>query len=165
MEVLDGEDLYNLIYRRYTKDQRGWSFTISPSDRHGFFDALVTNPEEGWHLKLDTIFKPSPIVIGARMEGTPVPRSPVNGFPFGFRELQPSWLEQFGPHEGPGLPPQLTAALASMKPVVPRRGRVYAQGPFVLSGKRAAPKDLLELDERLSSEMLRRVRYRYPGYG
>jgi len=167
MEVLEGDALYDRIFRRYARDQRGWSFTVSPSATHGFFDALVANGQEGWQLKFDTIYKPSPIVIGASIESVkPARRTPVGGLSFGFRELQPSWVEQLRAEEVT-IPRQLAALLASMKPVVPQEGRMYAQGPFVLSGRDQSPRSASRstLDDRLSSEMLRRVRNRYPGYG
>ncbi len=169
MEVLDGDVLYDLILKRYARDQHGWSFTVSPAARHGFFDALVANGEESWQLKFDTLFKPSPLVIGASVDSErPTVGARVNPFSFGFRELQQSWLEQLGAQEeGVAMPKQLAALLASMKPVVPRPGRAYAQGPFVLSGRTsvALTKSQSDVDVRLSSEMLRLVRNRYPGYG
>jgi len=169
MEVLDGDVLYDLIFERYTRDQHGWSFTVAPAATHGFFDALVMNREEAWQLKFDTLFKPSPLVIGAGVGSVKPTRGPsINPFSFGFRELRPSWVEQLGAREeGVSMPSRLAALLASMKPVVPQPGRAYAQGPFVLSGKGplALSRSQAEVDERLSSEMLKLVRNRYPGYG
>jgi hypothetical protein len=167
MEILDGDVLYDLIFKRYTKDQRGWSFTLSPAAKHGFFDALVANRDETWQLKFDTLFKPSPLVIGATIESE-TPSARVNPFPFGFREIRPSWAEQLGSQEqGVTLPRQLAAVLASLKPVVPRPGRSYAQGPFVLSGRGPTPRmgSQAEVDDRLSSDLLKLVRNRYPSYG
>jgi hypothetical protein len=169
MEVLVGDVMYDIIFKTYSRDQHGWSFTVSPAAKHGFFDALVANREEAWQLKFDTLFKPSPLVIGASVgskepDGAP----PDNPFPFGFRELHPSWVERLGARdEGVAMPRQLAALLAAMKPVVPQPGRAYAQGPFVLSGMPsvALTKSAADVDERLSSEMLKLVRNRYPGYG
>jgi hypothetical protein len=169
MEVLEGDVIYDIIFKRYSRDQQGWSYTLSPAAKHGFFDARVANREEAWQLKFDTLFKPSPLVLGASMDSEePVGNKRVNPFPFGFRELQPSWVEELGAHEeGSGMPRQLAALLASMKPVVPRPGRAYAQGPFVLSGSGpvALTGTQADVDEQLSSRMLRLVRNRYPGYG
>jgi hypothetical protein len=169
MEVLSGDVLYEVIFQRYARNQRGWSFKVSPSEKHGFFDAFVANGEEAWQLKFDTIFKPSPLVIGASAEPERQNLRQDSGrFSFGYRELQPSLVERLGAEEeGDALPKQLAALLASMKPVVPRPGKVYAQGPFILSGRGQAPttRSQATLDDRLSSEMLRLVRNRYPGYG
>jgi len=169
MEVLDGDVLYDLIFKRYSRDQHGWSFIVSPAASHGFFDALVANGEESWQLKFDTLFKPSPLVLGASVDSEkPARGARANAFSFGFRELQQPWLERLGAQEeGVAMPGQLAALLASMKPVVPRPGRAYAQGPFVLSGRTslALTQSQLDVDARLSSEMLRLVRNRYPGYG
>ncbi|HEV2390208.1 MAG TPA: hypothetical protein VGS04_05735, partial [Nitrososphaerales archaeon] len=66
MEIFEGDTLYRMLLQRYSKNPRGWSFTVSPSSSGGFFDARVGGPEESWHLKLDTIYKPSPFVLGAK---------------------------------------------------------------------------------------------------
>src|SRR5580698_551935 len=65
MEILDGTVISEIIFKRYARNPDGWSFTVSPSRSHGFYDAVITNAEESWHLKLDTIFKPNPMVLGS----------------------------------------------------------------------------------------------------
>jgi len=169
MEVLEGRALYDTIMARYSRDQTGWSFVVSPSSSHGFFDALVSNREESWHLKFDTLYKPNPLVLGASVGGLRGPANPsADRFSFGFREMEASWLDVLRQQdEGAAIPEGLIARLASMKPVVPRSGRAYAQGPFKLSetGSVAREIGLASVDERLSSEMIRLMRNRYPGYG
>ena len=32
-----------------------------------FFDAIVSNPNEVWQLKIDSIYKPNPLIIGTRL--------------------------------------------------------------------------------------------------
>lgn len=164
MDVLDGDVLYDIILKKYTRNQRGWSFRISPSERYGF-DGLVTNGKEGWQLKFDTIFRPSPIVIGAPSEQNSTGGLRANAFPFGFRELEPSLFQRLlGGEDGSSVPAEVASILASVKPVVPRPGKLYAQGPFILSGRTAAPPLDESIDARLSTELQKRVRDRYPGY-
>ena len=88
MEFLEGKDLMRRMLEGYSRDPRGWSFVVSPS-RSGFFDAAVTGPEGTWMLKIDSLFKPFPTVIGSRSgEGLKGPRGP---FPYGYRALPPTW--------------------------------------------------------------------------
>lgn len=162
MEIVDGETLYELIFRRYSRNPRGWSFSISPS-HDGFFDAQVENAEDAWRLKFDTIFKPSPLVLGSSTEPsrrTPGPRSPIQ---FGFRKLDPSLRAEL--ERGDGTSARLAAFLASMEPTVPKQGGSYAEGPFVLTPPARLSRTQSRVDERLSSEMRKLVQRRYPGYG
>lgn len=168
MDLLDGDVAYDLIFKSYARNQKGWRFTLSPSANHGFFDAFVTNADEGWQLKFDTVFKPSPIVLGARVEPSRSQvAAPPNRFSFGYRPLGPSFIQQLKGLEQGVLPGRLAAALATAKPVVPQAGRAYAQGPIILTQTKpgAFSPEQVRIDERLSSEMLKRVRVRYPGYG
>jgi hypothetical protein len=163
MEILDGDVLYELIFRRYSKNPRGWSFTVSPSSSHGFFDALVQSPEEAWQLKFDTIFKPSPLVLGASTNIQSAKRRQSRPMQFGFRELDRSLRAEI--ENGGGRSNKLAAFLASMDPVVPKRGGSYAEGPFVLAPASKLDRTQSKLDERLSSEMRKLFQRRYPGYG
>jgi hypothetical protein len=53
------------------------------------------------------------------------------------------------------------------EPVVPEEGKSYAQGPLLLTGPRKAAlsRGQAEIDAKLSSEMRRLLRLRYPVYG
>ena len=163
MEILEGETLYKTLLQRYSKNPSGWSFSISPSRNHGFFDALVASPDESWQLKLDTIFKPAPFVMGARSEVEQknlVSQSPVS---FGFRRINPEHMAQFGAADDAA---KLLAFLSSMKPVAPNAGGSYLEGPFLYSQARTIEMSRHQqtIDERLSSELLKLVRRRYPSY-
>ena len=164
MEILDGRAISEAIFRRYAGNPNGWRYTISPSNSHGFYDALVSNAEESWQIKLDTIFKPNPLVIGTwsgtdrDQDSSPAPLS------FGYRELDPLVMRKIAEEVEPT---RLVDWLGSLAPVVPRDGRAYAHGPFVLG---TVPRKIhgdaqARVDERLSSEMLKLLRSRYPGYG
>ncbi len=166
MEILEGEALYRALLQRYSQDPRGWSFTVSQSPKSGFFDALVAGPDEVWQLKLDTVYKPSPLVLGSRTEqgqpsATPPPIS------FGFR--------RFDPREAPGLLDgssqsisDLLTFLQSVNPVAPTGRGSYIQGPFLFANpghvSRSLNGEQQTVDLRLSEEMLKLVRSRYPSY-
>jgi len=168
MEFLEGEGLKKRLLESYSRNPSGWAFVISPSPRSGFLDAVVTGPEEAWMLKIDSLFKPFPTVLGAAAEEAPA--RPATSFPFGFRKLSPKMILQLlgGGTHGPSE--ERIAGMLSVlrsKTVVPEEGASYAQGPFVLTdpGKMGLSERQRELDERLTSEMRRFLRTRYPAYG
>jgi len=168
MEILEGRALMRRIMESYSRDPKGWSFMVSPSPGSAFFDATVSGPDAAWMLKIDTLFKPSPIIIGSAAEAlTSKPQEP---FPYGYRELPPGLALQIMETEGGG--PSLSArrqllSVLKSEPVVPESGGSYAEGPLVL----AAPSRLnlsesqREVDAKLASEMRRLLRIRYPAYG
>ncbi len=162
MEILEGDSLSRILLQRYLKEPRDWNFVISPS-RVGFFKALVYNKSEAWQLKFDSIFKPTPIILGAQTE--PLQNfesaSPVS---FGYRrlDLRIALALLRGPtSDAPDL-----MSIMSLEPIVPREGGSYAKGPFVFTNH-DSPKfsdEQKALDERLSSELRRRLQTRYPSY-
>lgn len=165
MEILEGDALYRALLQRYSGNPRGWSFTVSPS-HSGFFDAIVAGPGESWHLKLDTIFKPSPLVLGAKTD-LDVSRETPSALSFGFRTVD----QQEAPYlldDSPEGMNRLLAFLASVNPVAPIRPGSYIQGPYLYSsvGRRAGSmtREQQRVDGRLSDEMLKLLRRRYPSY-
>ena len=57
MEILDEKILAKQIFKKYSVNPRNWNFIISTNSiRDGFFDATVTNSDESWQLKIDSIF-------------------------------------------------------------------------------------------------------------
>jgi hypothetical protein len=168
MEILEGSELKRRMLETYAKDPRGWSFTISPSPSSGFLDATVAGPDYAWMLKIDSLFKPTPIVIGSPAES--LRRRPGGPFPYGYRDLPPELALQLmgGGRETPSGPLQrrLLSVLGS-EPVVPEIGGSYAEGPLVFTGPGSVSLSdkQKEVDARLASEMRRLLRLRYPAYG
>jgi len=118
-------------------------------------------------LKIDSLFKPYPIVIGSSAET--FHRKPRGPFPYGYRALPPDLALHL---LGEGVEPRdktlanLLSVLQS-EPVVPEQGRAYAEGPLLLTGpSRVRLTDSQKaIDARLASEMRRLLRLRYPAYG
>lgn len=166
MEVLEGEGLYRVLLQRYAKNPLGWSFTISPSTRNGFFDAYVGGPEDSWHLKLDTIFKPSPLVLGAKTELGPAARQET-ALSFGFRRVDQRETAALldGSPEAMG---RLVSFLSKVDPVVPTGPGSFVQGPFLYTGRgpstASMTREQQRVDSTLSTEMLKLLRRRYPSY-
>lgn len=166
MEILEGDALYRVLLQRYSKDPRGWSFTISPSRSNGFFDARVGGPDESWHLKLDTIYKPSPFVLGAKTEPD-LARNPPSPLSFGFRRVNPQEAPVILDDSQEGMA-RLLAFLSRVNPVAPTGPGSYIQGPYVFSSRGKAAGSMTReqqtVDGRLSDEMLKLVRRRYASY-
>ena len=168
MDLMEGRDLKRRMMESYSRNPRGWSFVLSPSPRFGFFDAAVSGPDMAWMIKLDTLFKPSPIVIGSEVEA--FPRRPAGPFSYGYRALPPELaLQIMGGGEGGPREKTLAELLSVMKsePVPPETGRAYAEGPLMLAGpgQVSLSRSHKEMDDRLSSEMRRLLKLRYPAYG
>jgi hypothetical protein len=165
MEVLEGDELYRMLLQRYSRNPRGWSFTISPSPSNGFFDARVGGPDESWQLKLDTIYKPSPFVLGAKTDQGLSKSS--NSFPFGFRRVDPQQAPALLDDSQEGMN-RLLAFLSTVNPVAPTGQGSYIQGPYLFTNRgRAASsmsREQQSVDSRLSDEMRKLVRARYPSY-
>lgn len=166
MRLLEGENLRRRIFRSYSKDPTGWSFVISPSEKFGFYDAMVSGPHGSWMLKIDSPFKPQPIVLGSPTEASSKPSGP---FPYGYRKIPSELIPEMLGDEG--YPREkMMADLVSVlrtKTVIPEEGRSYAHGPFIFTGPQGATlsERQRELDDKLSSEMHRLLRLRYPAYG
>jgi hypothetical protein len=167
MKILEGENLRRRIFQSYSKDPTGWSFVISPSEKSGFYDAAVSGSQGAWALKIDSLFKPQPIVLGSPTESSP-PKS-SDTFPYGYRKLPPELIPEMLGGEGYPREKAIASILSVLKSktVIPEEGRSYAHGPFIFTGPQKV--DLSErqreLDDKLNSEMRRLLRTRYPAYG
>jgi hypothetical protein len=166
MEILEGDALYRVLLQSYSKNPRGWSFTISPSPGNGFFDARVGGPDESWHLKLDTIYKPSPFVLGAKTDQDLTMKSPAP-LSFGFRRVNPQEASALLDDSREGMD-RLFAFLSAVNPVAPTGPGSYIQGPYVFTSRGKAAGSMTRqqqsVDSRLSDEMRKLVRRRYPAY-
>ena len=122
-------------------------------------------PDESWHLKLDTIFKPSPFILGARtVHDARPPPSPLS---FGFRRVDPRQAAAVTDDSQEGMS-ALLAYLSTVNPVAPTGPGSYIQGPVVFAsrGRPAASltREQQSVDSRLSDEMRKLVRSRYSSY-
>jgi hypothetical protein len=118
-------------------------------------------------LKIDSPFKPSPIVIGSQAESSPKKREVR--FPYGFRALSPDLVLRIMADSEQSPQGSLQRSLLSVlrsDPVVPEQGRTYAQGPMILTDPENGLSDAQrEVDVKLATEMRRILRLRYPAYG
>lgn len=68
MEILQDKNLAKYLFEKYTSNPKNWNFIISTSLQDGFFDATISNTDEVWQLKIDSIYKPLPLVIGTKVD-------------------------------------------------------------------------------------------------
>ena len=167
MEILKGTVLSKYLLEKYARNPKGWSFTISPANKDAFFDALVSSPEENWQLKIESIFKPSPVILGAKVEGKVRNQGAPASLPsYGYRKLDPEALLKLLNEEGEEEP-SLSQLISSIEPTAPLPGASYAQGPFVFANQKFAglSDNQKKLDERLGSELKNLMREKYLSYG
>jgi len=168
MEILEGSELKRRMLESYARDPKGWSFTISPSPSSGFFDANVAGPDGLWMLKIDSLFKPAPIVIGSPAGS--LQSRPEGPIPYGYRGLPPELALRLiggGSETASGTLRRRLLSVLRSEPVVPEKGGSYAEGPLVFTGPGSVnlSDTQREVDARLASEMRRLLRLRYPAYG
>src|SRR5487761_1198153 len=174
MEFLEGRTLSKHLLEKYSKNPAGWSFTMFPSSKEDsrFFGALVSGPDETWQLKIDSIFKPNPMMLGTKVEVDPSRVKPLGPVPYGYRKIDRSLirqlvkaLEEEAREDGRRM--DLGRILGPIDPVVPKSGEAYAEGPIVLTGRESAGISDVQkqLEDRLSSELRKLMRNRYQSYG
>lgn len=182
MEILDEKVLAKQIFKRYSSNPRDWNFIISTNSmRDGFYDATISNPNEAWHLKIDSIYKPSPIILGTRLD---IDLKPIKRnfddklIPFGYRKIDPPlFMNMFkdlsadqykmSKKNSDLLNNEFNSILNSLEPTVPKKGKDYLYGPFLYTNKNLLGKSKYEddLSDKLSLNIRRKIRERYPGYG
>lgn len=182
MEILEEKSLARQIFKRYSANPKNWNFIISTSSiRDGFYDATVTSPQESWRLKIDSIYKPSPIISGTRLDvDTKIIERGANNnlIPFGYRKIDPPIFinifkkiseeqESIARKNNDYLNQELNTLLNSMEPTVPTLGTDYLYGPFLYTNKNIAGKSRYDdmVSEKLSQSIRRKIKERYPGYG
>lgn len=182
MEILEDSTLARYLFERYSSNPKNWNFIISTSShRDGFFDATVSSTDEVWQLKIDSIYKPVPIVLGTKvdMDSTNIERRLNKGVaPFGYRKLDPSVimnllkeLSEEQPLNATAkeaeLNTQFNSILGSLETVKPVTGTSYAYGPFVYTEQNLAGHDenQKQVADKLASKLRNDLRKRYSSYG
>jgi hypothetical protein len=182
MEILEDKILANDIFKKYSVNPKNWSFIISTTSMNdGFFDATITNPDEVWQLKIDSLYKPFPIIMGTKvdMELTKMKKI-INKdiVPFGYRKIDPPLLMNFfkkisQEHDAISrkdvnyINKELNSILSSIEPTVPVKDTDYLFGPFLFTEKHIIDKNSSQknVSEKLSINLKKKIKERYPGYG
>ncbi len=174
MEFMSGSALSKYLLEKYAKNPKGWNFTVAPSSKESFFDAVVSGPEEAWQLKIDSIFKPAPIVLGAKVDQPPKKLKSPGFIPsYGYRKLNPEivikLLREAVEQEERGAPrsDSLDRLIASLEPTAPVEGNSYAEGPYLFTNQKllGISESQKNLDDRLTLGIKNLMRERYLAYG
>ncbi len=89
------EDIMEDFYQDYQDDPTGWSFWVSPPpEKEDFYEAYILHEDEGYFLKLDSIYSPKPVGVGAKLG---IERDQlVEDLPeFGFRKFSREEVKSF----------------------------------------------------------------------
>lgn len=141
MDILEGNNLATNLFERYSANSRNWKFVVSVSQQNGnFYDAIVSNPNEVWQLKIDSIYKPNPLIIGTKVDVDPLRFNDNTHMPFGYRKLDPKKigkiLSNISENEDTSaLSSYIGSLISSTKPEVPSRITAMHTAHFYLHKK------------------------------
>lgn len=180
MEILQDRNLGKYLFDRYCTNPRNWKFLISPSHQDdGFFDATISNFDEVWQIKFDSIYKPIPIVIGTKvdMDVTKVYEQ-IESAPFGYRKIESDsilkiLLRTLDYESATAKSVESSSTnlinniLNSIEPVTPSQKGSYAYGPFAFSNISPLMKNERQknVSENLSRKLRQILKDKYSLYG
>jgi hypothetical protein len=173
LDILEGNNLASNLFQRYSANSRNWKFVVSVSQMNGnFYDAIVSNPNEVWQLKIDSIYKPNPLIVGAKVDVDPVKFSDNSHMPFGYRKLDPAKIGKFlsnmdETEDTNGISSYISSLISSSEPEVPTPNNSYAYGPFLFTQKNPIKVDEYQkkISEKLASRLKDKLKLLYSSYG
>jgi hypothetical protein len=173
LDILEGNNLASNLFQRYSANARNWKFVVSVSQINGnFYDAIVSNPNEVWQLKIDSIYKPNPLIVGAKVDVDPSKFSDNSHMPFGYRKLDTEIIGKFLSNmeeneNANGISSYISSLIASSQPEVPTPNNSYAYGPFLFTQKNPVKVDEYQkkISEKLASRLKDKLQLLYSSYG
>ena len=173
MDILEGNNLATNLFERYSANSRNWKFVVSVSQQNGnFYDAIVSNPNEVWQLKIDSIYKPNPLIVGTKVDVDPLRFNDNTHMPFGYRKLDPKKigkiLSNISENEDTSaLSSYIGSLISSTKPEVPSPNNSYAYGPFLFTQKNPIKVDEYQrkISDKLANRLNEKLRLLYSSYG
>jgi hypothetical protein len=173
LDILEGNNLATNLFERYSANSRNWKFVVSVSQQNGnFYDAIVSNPNEVWQLKIDSIYKPNPLIIGTKVDVDPLRFNDNTHMPFGYRKLDPkkigNILSNISENEDTSaLSSYIASLISSTKPEVPSPNNSYAYGPFLFTQKNPIKVDDYQrkISDKLANRLNDKLRLLYSSYG
>jgi hypothetical protein len=173
LDILEGNNLATNLFERYSANSRNWKFVVSVSQQNrNFYDAIVSNPNEVWQLKIDSIYKPNPLIIGTKVDVDPLRFNDNTHMPFGYRKLDPrkigKILSNISENEDTSaLSSYIGSLISSTKPEVPSPNNSYAYGPFLFTQKNPIKVDEYQrkISDKLANRLNEKLRLLYSSYG
>lgn len=146
---------------------------VSVSQQNGnFYDAIVSNPNEVWQLKIDSIYKPNPLIIGTKVDVDPIRFNDNTHMPFGYRKLDPKKIGKIlsiisENEDTSALSSYIGSLISSTKPEVPSPNNSYAYGPFLFTQKNPIKVDEYQrkISDKLANRLNEKLRLLYSSYG
>lgn len=180
MEILKDKILAKYLFERYASNPRDWKFVISKSSfDDGFFDATLSNREEVWQLKIDSIYKPIPTVLGTKVDVDSMKFDKRLGYstiPFGYRNFDPPVImnlldkltqDHHSINDTNTNRTAVNSILSSLETVKPVTGKNYVYGPLVYTENNTVGIDATQkqVSRKLGLQLRDNLRTRYSGYG
>lgn len=173
MDILEDNNLSSNLFQRYSANARNWKFVVSVSQINGnFYDAIVSNPNEVWQLKIDSIYKPKPLIVGTKVDVDPTKFHDKSTMPFGYRKLDPEKIGKIlsnmsESEDVSGISSYISSLISSSEPEVPTPNNSYAYGPFLFTQKNPIKVDEYQkkISEKLASRLKDKLRMLYSSYG
>ena len=173
MDILEGNNLATNLFERYSANSRNWKFVVSVTQQNGnFYDAIVSNPNEVWQLKIDSIYKPNPLIVGTKVDVDPLRFNDNTHMPFGYRKLDPKKigkiLSNISENEDTSaLSSYIGSLISSTKPEIPSPNNSYAYGPFLFTQKNPIKVDDYQrkISDKLANRLNDKLRLLYSSYG
>jgi hypothetical protein len=173
LDILEGNNLASNLFQRYSANARNWKFVVSVTQMNGnFYDAIVSNPNEVWQLKIDSIYKPNPLIVGAKVDVDPGKFNDNSHMPFGYRKLDPEKIGKMLSNldendDTNGISTYISSLISSSEPEVPTPNNSYAYGPFLFTQKNPLNVDEYQkrISEKLASRLKDKLHLLYSSYG
>lgn len=173
LDILEGNNLATNLFERYSANSRNWKFVVSVTQQNGnFYDAIVSNPNEVWQLKIDSIYKPNPLIIGTKVDVDPLKFNDNTHMPFGYRRLDPKKIGKIlsninESEDTSALSTYIASLISSTKPEVPSPNNSYAYGPFLFTQKNPIKVDDYQrkISDKLANRLNDKLRMLYSSYG
>ncbi len=179
MEILEESSLGKHLFQKYSSNPKNWNFIISTTSIHDhFFDAVISNPNEVWQLKLDSIYKPNPFIVGTKidLDSNQIEKN-INTkiTTFGYRRINDNKIlnllkalsEEQQDNSSKDLDISLNSVLSEIEPVAPKKNDNYIYGPFLFTNKNLLNinDQQKKISEKLSTKIRANLRNKYHGYG
>ena len=157
MKYKPAKRTFEELTRKYNKNPKGWMMAAGHDDR-GYFDIFVSNPNEVWQVKVDSIYKPTPVGLGMKVGGKAEARKVLSDKEpsFGFRPVSENLIESIVNNREEDM----SSVLSQILKVEPMRlseirSPVIAGGPIGHGDKFRLSKKQAEMDLELRKNLKR----------
>jgi hypothetical protein len=167
------EEIMQEIMQEYDSNPKHWRVSIGRSRDEKYYDIFISRKNELWQIKVDTLFKPTPVGIGAKIEieldEVELPSLSLP-FSYGFRPIPRKFKSLRSSEELA----RIIEGILKSEPVptfeIGKSG--FIQGPVAIKGNLLSPQPLnyiseaqKTLDKKLTEELNSLLFKRYSNLG